>query len=329
MIDREVAPTSSIGPTWPPEHTFFDRVKGIDTREIVRSEEQLMELVELVRSADLEPGKRISLRAFVTTPMVASHAGYVSDVAEASMPLVGAGDGLDGTSILYLGKNGSERKPNPFEIQHSIANVQKASKRPSAFYAEIMNRFAENDFTVSELDVDTRMCNLDVRRQMAHLYERFGWEVEEVMEILRRPGNIISVVKLGEKIVSTALAETKQLQVGRQTIRIAEITEAATDNEFQGRGLYSVAEALLIKMLAESGTHVAFGECNGDSQGVLNASHTVGRRFAWEVSQDYALPFKGYLPQHVPISGTQRSTPYNDLFPSFITRREMRHFVEQ
>ena len=63
-----------------------------------------------------------------------------------------------------------------------------------------------------------------------------------------------------------------------------------------------------------------FGECNGNELGVLNTAKSLGRTFSYEMVTREPLPFKGFLPQHVPIAGQPRNTPYNDLFPAHITR---------
>lgn len=60
-----------------------------------------------------------------------------------------------------------------------------------------------------------------------------------------------------------------------------------------------------------------------NEQGVLKAVKSLGRTFSYEVVKKASLPFKGYLPQHVPIAGAPRNTQYNDLFPAFITKGKL------
>ena len=140
-----------------------------------------------------------------------------------------------------------------------------------------------------------------------------------------------------EKVVSAGIAETSivRFRDGNE-FRMAEITEAATDENYQGKGLYTAVAAHLMHELAirsrennifGGGIDLAFGECNGNEPGVLKAVRSLGRTFALEISDSWHLPFKGYLPQHVPIAGAPKSTKYNDLFPTYIGRRDIARFI--
>ncbi len=120
-------------------------------------------------------------------------------------------------------------------------------------------------------------------------------------------------------------------------LRIVEFTEAATLKSHQGRGLYSAICATLMLELARrsrageldgGALDVAFGESSGHDLGVLIAAIRLGRTFSRQVVGERDLPFPGYLPQHVPIAGAPRSTRYNDLFPTFLSRRGLYEFAD-
>src|SRR5690606_36815857 len=116
--------------------------------------------------------------------------------------------------------------------------------------------------------------------QMTALYERFGWNRDEVVELLQNPDNIISVAKHEGRIVSAGIAEIASIPIGNESLRIAEITEAATLEEFGGNGFYTGVSAKLLEELARRSKEnsiyngpidLVFGECNGLSLGVLKA----------------------------------------------------------
>ena len=68
---------------------------------------------------------------------------------------------------------------------------------------------------------------------------------------------------------------------------------------------------------------IVFGECNANAPGVIKTAHLQGRAFALETSNSFRYNGKGVLHQHVPINGLPRKTAYNDLFPAFLTQKEL------
>jgi len=177
-----------------------------------------------------------------------------------------------------------------------------------------------------------RQSDPQLREQMAALYERFGWNYDQVMSILEEPGNIFAIVRKDGKIVSAGIAERATIDIqdeqSTHSLRIAELTEAATLAEHQRKGLYTAVAAQLLRAISalpeEERLHLVLGECNGLALGVLKAAKQLGRTFAAEVAEDLQLPIGGYLPQHVPIAGEQRETENNDLFPAFISAKDIR-----
>ena len=119
------------------------------------------------------------------------------------------------------------------------------------------------------------------------------------------------------------------------TLKIIELTEAATVTEHQGQGLYSaVATKGLVELAKGSvpfikdGVDLVYGECNGHNQGVLKAARYQGRTFAAEAAQKMKLPFNGLLLQHVPIFGSSKISEYNNLLPAFLSRATLNEFAK-
>ncbi len=344
-IEKQSTDVSSVGPKWPPQRSSFNRVKGIYDLAIVSESNALKDVLETIDASIqdmvVEDDKgaamdRLSVRVLLTSDCLVGNTGSLASLGEAVVPLSGSPE-FEDVNILYLGHNLPTRLSNIDDLRRAVLNVEKAATRGKSKCSTITERAKEQGFRLEVLDSMSKTDDV-TQDQMANLYKRFGWNSSEVRQILSSEGNIIAVAKCAGKIVSAGIAETVMVtfETG-EVLRIAEITEAATDEEFQGRGLYSAVAATLVKELNRLSRDNAllggqidlvFGECNGNEPGVLKAVKSLGRTFAYEISKEMGLPFKGYLQQHVPIAGAPRATPYNDLFPAFITRTNIEEFVK-
>lgn len=341
-IELERKDTSSIGPQWPPEESSFNRVKGIDSRGVIRDSNRFHDAISEVRSLidkhislDNPECKtdRLSIRVIVENDIWYENLDLFSDLGEVIIPLEGTNADFENSSIIYLGANSSNRQPDETDLQKAISNVSTAIQKSEVSFPDAIARANDQGFELSILQLSDRMVNNEVQDQMAYLYERFGWEKQDVLDILSKPLNIIAIARHGNEIISAGIAEVSSINLQDNTsLRMAEITEAATSEKYQKRGLYSSVAAKLMVELANLSAQNAinggkidlvFGECNGNEQGVLKAVKSLGRTFSYEVVQRANLPFKGYLPQHVPIAGAPRNTPYNDLFPAFINNKKL------
>lgn len=340
-----MADTSSIGPQWPPRETSHGRVKGIDNRGIVRGEEHLADLLGVLesfsRSARSGGADRISIRALVADPLIEAHRDELSRYGEAIVPLESGGE-LEGCSLLYLGWNGTERRSAGEDVARALANIETAAARHRRRPAEIRERVERQGFALHVLSMAERLGDARLQEDVAGLYRRFGWSAEDTLQILGHEESLIAVGYEGEgderRVVSAGIAELSRIDLGDGVpLRIVEFTEAATLKTHQGRGLYSAICATLMVELARrsraneldgGALDVAFGESSGHDLGVLIAAIRLGRTFSRQVVQERGLPFPGYLPQHVPIAGAPRSTRYNDLFPTFLSRRALYDFAD-
>lgn len=342
IIERESQITpDSIGPRWPPRESSFNRIKAIYNLGIIDSNDSLCSAIDLImqHSNELKDGgkDRLSARLFVTDKTLINNIRILGPIGEGIIPLSGTSPEFEGTNIIYLGINLDSRRSHQDDLSKAIVNVENAIKRDVGGYESIVNRAKNQGYKLETLTDETKN-DPDTQNQMAKLYERFGWSKDDVLKILSKETNIIAVARQGDKIASAGIAETLKLDFTTgQVFRMAEITEAATDEAHQGKGLYSSVAATLMYELNDRSNNnqifgdkidLAFGECNGNEPGVLNAVKSLGRTFSYEVSKNLGLPFKGYLQQHVPIAGAPRLTLYNDLFPAFITRSSIKKFIE-
>lgn len=341
-----MADTSSIGPQWPPRETSHGRVKGIDNRGIVRDPEQLRDLLGVLAEFAGRPpaagqADRISIRALVADPLIEERRELLAPWGEAIVPLESGGE-LEGCSLLYLGWNGSERRSAREDVERALANIETAAQRQRRRPEDFRRRVVEQGFELQVLSMEERLGHPKIQQDVARLYRRFGWSAEDTLQILGHEESLIAVGFEGRgearEVVSAGIAELSTIQFGDgAALRIVEFTEAATLKTHQGRGLYSAICATLMLELARRSRQgdldggsldVAFGESSGHDLGVLIAATRLGRTFSRQVVQERELPFPGYLPQHVPIAGAPRSTRYNDLFPTFLSRRGLYQFAD-
>ncbi|MEM1178904.1 MAG: hypothetical protein AAGM22_11215 [Acidobacteriota bacterium] len=339
--------TSSIGPGWPPAVSSCHRIKGIDTRGVIRESAQLGALLdsleaesERLNHPDDGGCDRLSLRALCDESVIARSLPRIEPWAEAVLPL----DDGSGRLLVYFGRNAGSRPCDAADLDRALANVEIAEQRDVEKAAAMLRRVSDGGYGLRILTADERRGSEEVLLGVADLYRRFGWNRDETRDILQNPGSLIAVAstggpgRRGEEIVCAGIAELSHLEFGDgEELRMAEFTEAATLSTHQGRGLYSgVAATLMLELARRSAGQdllggeldLGFGECSGHDLGVLIAARRLGRRFARTASKQRAWPVRGFLPQHVPIAGAPRSTRYNDLFPTYFSRQTLYRFAE-
>ena len=333
--------TSSIGPQWPPDQASYGRIKGIFTGGLVADAEGLEALGHVFeqRLKELEPvvRDRISIRAWVSGELVREPHPVVLRWGEAVIPLDGCGEPWTGTCLVYFGRNAVSRACDQGDLERSLENLVIAETKDARGASEMVERVRQNGYGLRILSREEREGDADLQHDMAGLYSRFGWSADETKEILANPNSLIAIGEKDGKPVSAGIAELSWIAFeDGHNLRVAEFTEAATRREHQGQGLYSGIVATLCRDLAARSARqdvlggelqMAFGECSGHDLGVLIAAKHLGRTFSRRICLEWGLPLGGFLPQHVPIAGAPRSTPYNDLFPTFLSRQALDAFV--
>lgn len=334
--------TSSIGPQWPPAPASYHRVKGIDNRGCITEPEQLTRLEtyleELASELRAEGPSRLSLRALVEHRLLQEHRAMLAAWGEAIIPLVGCGERFEAVSLVYWGRNHATRDRHADDLARSLSNVELAERKAPRAAGEMIHRVRGGGYGLRMLSRPERLHHDSLHRAMADLYSRFGWSTDETRQILANPQSLIAVAERDGEVVSAGIAELSLVALGSgDELRMAEFTEAATRVDHQGHGLYSGIVALLSRELAQRSRrgeilggelNVAFGECSGHDLGVLIAAKHLARTFSRKYCQEQGLPVDGYLCQHVPIAGAPRSTDYNDLFPTYLSRADLYSFAD-
>lgn len=344
--------TSSIGPTWPPKGTSHDRVKGFDVRGIVTQDDltPLQEYAELLERAkngtlceylkekyDVEPTAydRFSFRFIAKSALREHIQSILGDALEVVMPLDGSGE-FDDCTLFYIGWNNPEtRASSPHDLSISKGHVESALSKSPKTSAEIMQRVKAAGYDIETLSMEARLTDPDVLEQLFSLFERFTWTKEEVAEMLSNPDSFLSVARKDGMIVSAGIAEPATVPIGqgdnKTEFRMYELTEASTLEEHGGQGLYTAVARQNMETISKLGTgeladrkpaHLVLGECNGIEPSVIHAVRALHRTFAYEDGNSL-----GYLPQHAAIKGGVLETRFNDLFPAYITQRQLQDFI--
>lgn len=331
----EAGLTSSVGALWPPEIASFNRIKGIYTPGVIQDEAGIQAILKAIakgKEAFRRGGiTRISLRAIIDADFLrrrASNDPWIDSLVEAQIPLRGTQPVFQDSSLVYFGVNHRSRQPIPGEIRRYLSDLTDTLRYDQGPPEQSLSRVREGGYSIGILSGPPSDEVID---QVSLLYERFGWSRQEVIEILNKEDSVIAAASIDGQIVSAGIVEMAEIPIGEDKLRVAEITEAATNGEHAEKGLYTAVSTLLLIELADRSRRgeifggeidLVYGECNGNAPGVLRTARKQGRLFAYEESGT------GILFQHAPIAGLPKLTMYNDLFPTYLTRDALYTYVQ-
>lgn len=172
------------------------------------------------------------------------------------------------------------------------------------------------NYMIRPLSITERRSPETVQMYM-QLYARFGWQVEDVIRLLANPDNLfVGCFTLDDDdnelaIVSSGIAEFANLPVaGQDSLRVAEITEAATAEGFNNRGLYTRVVECLARVISTNNGYnhigpvdMAYGETNATEPAVQYTSARK-RRIPAELIMRYLGRESGLIDNHAFINGS-------------------------
>lgn len=322
---------SSIGGIGEPRPDSFGRLKGF-YQGIVDNQRDLIEVVRQFWSGvgQLTDGgvyTRVQHRAIFDRAVLQQNFTELQPCVEAIIPLDAGHLGREPV-LVYLGAITPSRSQNADDLAVISENLARASRVVPRNPADILKRPRGRGYEISILSEEDRR-DVEVRDQIAGLYERFGWSSEEVGTMLQNQNNILCVARRNGRIVSSGIGEMAVIPLDNTQFRIAEITEAATLVEHESNGCYAAISTTILSELVwrsrayeifDGELDLVFGESNGLSGGVLSVAATQARTFSTNVAGLYGFERRGILRQQVPISGSIRRTSYNDLVVTSLTR---------
>ncbi len=322
-IMTEIASTSSIGAAWPPVEGSNQRMRGFYT-EVVQSEADLSTLItecsEAQKRAEAHTEvTRLGIRAVMRNTLIPAFGDAM--MLEGALPI----GSTPGRSIVYAAWNDVGRRASDEDLAahyDTIAAAQAREPVTDSPYLELIEKGYVPKIIDGRMDRATRLAQAG---RFLELYGKFDFDEGDVRELLTNPNNTIAYIQneAGD-IISTVLAERGSIPIMGQPnnqLTIAEITEAVTDPDMRGGGLYRGLSGLLVQCMVDN--HIVgdapldtlYGESNLSAVGVLVSAHRNGRRFS--IDDAPALGVKGYpnfgiLQQNVAVNDGAETRAYND-----------------
>lgn len=321
--------TSSVGTVaWPPIEANEERSRGI-LDCVIESTSHLNRVID--QFSKLEFSKRISRhsgRIFVTTRALEQgiiNNQLIDSLIEGIIPLEGCGSQeLEDTCLVYLGKNTPERTPSHKTMDKELEDARRIFRGPVSRTIHCHDNF---EF---QLITDAMRQNADIQIQFYDLYSIFGWNQQNVINLLKNPNNLLMGVFNDGLLVSTGMAEQATIKLKRKSkeiiFRMDEITEAATREEFRGNGLYTTVAIKINQILSNTNTNLVYAESNLSAPAVLKAAHRQGRHSVLNTFTKFGITPKPLRQPIKILGGSNDSRPTyekNDLLVTYLTRSEL------
>ncbi len=324
------AEASSVGrAVWPPEEATEQRKKGILNRVLETADDLSSIITEFQNMPFDEATTRYTARIFVTDSLLKRKdiKAAICEYVEAILPLASCGiPDLEDCCMVYIGKNADTRKADPQELQHQLKFAKEVYSGESAS----KEKNSVNGYRIEQV-ADEMKKDANLQHQYAELYQAFGWNEDQVVELLTNHSNTLVAAFDGDRLISAGMAERAELTIERNSRLLPfvmyEITEAATVEEHRGKGLYTNVAEELMKLLADvNEINMVYAESNMSAPGVLKAGARLGRTSSIQSAQQFGYPPRS-LEQHVRISaGSHEKRPdsaKNNLLVTWMTRSQV------
>ncbi|KKQ02210.1 MAG: hypothetical protein US11_C0001G0169 [Candidatus Roizmanbacteria bacterium GW2011_GWA2_36_23] len=325
---RQHPDSSSMGNLdWPPKEASDNRRKFL-YRNVLTGTAMTKTFKEKYEDEIMaNSATRMSGRVIVSQVEFSDFAEEFNSDIETVIPLADTGV-LEDCYMVYLGRNSAERYSSQevleLELKRAISifNSEEPAKKQADF------------FMIRPLRDEERTSMVDV---FLELYAPFHWQRENVEQILNSQDNVIMVAMGTEgSLAGSVLAEIATIEIDRDGVSIsfqmAEISEAATRKDFRNNGLYGALSNSLLYVLADkTDPNLVFGEVNLKAPGALKTAARQGRIPAFATAQQLNIPHACCLNQHVGIAegSPEEEVPgYNNLMPAWLTKKQLKQFVD-
>jgi hypothetical protein len=309
--------TSSVGAAWPPAIASYERMRGFYD-QLVDSSAEVDTFVDhfheyAAEAESIAEVSRLSIR------LLTDSAG-IADIDRREITIEGALPVDNEYFIVYTAVNAHNR----------LASANRLAQHREFLDATIQNprrsdlpELSDRAFEPLVIDSSTPQGEKEllIPRFLA-LYGMFGYNQQDVSDLLVNDANTIVYAEDDDGVVSTGMAEQATITVkGYGDVRIAEITEAVTRPESRGRGLYTAVSAYLVDILRQQdeAPHVIYGETNLTMPGAIKAAHSNGRNFSYHDRETLGIlnPNFGILQQNFKVEDGKEDREYNDFALSY------------
>lgn len=324
----------------------FERHK-IFYNKLVGTEEALSGVIEMINAKEIQPHERITMRAVVKKQVVAQNFAYLknTDLIEGIIDLDGCGiEELEDCVILYLGKNGEERKRSNAENAETLAQegseLMKQFKYTPSVETEkykviklINGHIADEHLS---LFPNNNQVTGRIVEEYSSLLKTFGWNDEDIKNLISTStihlcidfDTLSNITGEGILVAGAGIAEQGPVEIILEDgtvviIDIAELTEAVVHPSARGFNIYHMLTEMQLKELAKKikPPHIVYGESNLDpkSRGVLVTAARNGRGPANSFEYNgvrYSIEH-ACLNAHVPVG--EDTSAHSDFLPTAIT----------
>jgi hypothetical protein len=310
-----------------PVASSSSRLKGFLTRLL--DEHSLIafkESFDAYRAQVLDPSSaetRLSLRVVCQDALIDQ-----VPAREAKIPL------NEGLTLVYLGVNAPERILSSAECERLDALRRSASRSfgqdGRTDVEALVRRFQRalaRGYSISIVAWPGERATLlkHHSREIASLLRRFGYDEDDVVEIVEDSANLIGIAQHRDNVVGVVVAETVDVVLrntgNEMTLRLAELTDSSIDGAHTGSGLQVLTHAKLIERLVERETPLDIIFSESTYGGSLHNAATLGRTFAGR------LPNHAIIEPEYPVADS--STPaYQSLEVTYLTLPNARAAVD-
>lgn len=319
-LEQEVQ-ASSIGNTFPPiklERLYDsgnERLKGFYTESIEYPDRllkifgDLLLLRDFIRVSQNGDISRVTARFFVNKKIEIPKELRAYVEAQISLD-----EEFSDYNLLYLGRNFEGRVAKDGITDRQRAKADEIDKRVLFSGNRSLDLIRREDVAIRTVKPSPNESSFQAfAKEVLSMYQKsffgdyaFPMTLESVMILLRRDTNIVKVIqdrKTG-RLHSIGVGETVSLPVQidgcSKVFNMAEISDAATPKEYEGRGYYSAIAAELTRELLKNGINLVYGEARAASPSVMTVCKKTGRRVARDY---YGRP--AILQKHCIISGAK------------------------
>ncbi|MFH1784971.1 MAG: hypothetical protein ABH842_00945 [Candidatus Micrarchaeota archaeon] len=282
----------SVGAVWPARYDGHNsRIKGFCTERILarRDLDRMVGSVHDIQAAHPQ-ATRTTVRAFVGKGLLEGIRKADGLDVEAVVP---ADRIMPGFSMVYFGRNRSERMPDPEVLKAEIDSLARMAGIEPVTTTEAARRISDAGYAISPVDQNGAKQR-DIARLLAlyrEAYEKYTFDITEgSMEEMLSNGNIVVVARerTTQDIVASLIAEHCTLIIDGQTVHLFELSDFATFRAHRGNGLMT---------LMQMDARVAIRRLHGDDAVIYSEN-----RAPWEAvnrsSQKAGFTYCGTLPKH-------------------------------